>query len=162
MRIRHSLTMFVVVGALMVGLSACLPLPITLVVSDQVTFASTSTGFSGTHQPTTCSLVSDDETQPYSCQLSFRVAIDPFRAGCAIVDGSLSSPDGTTTFAGVCHGSCASIAMSGSGTEADAPENGKPSENNPAIVNLALKRTSGCLSGPDSGTIVVSESSTSL
>jgi hypothetical protein len=133
--------------------------PVTSVVSDQVTFTATG-GLGGTYKSKTCSLVSDGETKPYSCGVSFHLGVNPLSGGCGVSGGSLKSPDGTTTFAGHCGGSCATLRMSGSATEADAPENGKPSTKYPATVNLTLTRLSGCLNTV-SGTIVVSESSTS-
>jgi hypothetical protein len=133
--------------------------PVTSVVSDQVTFTATGQ-LQGTYKSTTCALASDGETKPYSCGVSFHVGVNFGSGGCAVSGGSLKSSDGTTTFAGRCGASCAGLGMSGNATEADAPENGKPSNKYPATVNLTLTRLSGCLSSVY-GTIVVSESSTS-
>jgi hypothetical protein len=156
-------TLAAVVGLLALGsaaLTQCPPPP-TTVASDHVTLTATGGGLGPWHS-TTCPLVSDGETEPVSCNVSFHINTSGFTF-CA-VNGSLSSPDGTTTFAGrPCGASCrlGRLQTSVGGTEADAPENGKPSNSYPATVNLTMTRVSGQRLNTVSGTIDVSESSTS-
>jgi hypothetical protein len=127
------------------------------VVSDRVTFTATP-DLNGFYKSTTCSLVSDGEATPFSCDVSFSFGIDPFTGACGLSGGSLVSADGTTTFTGSCVSlSCDGFQLAGGGIEADAPENGKASPKYPATVDVAFTSLSGCF-GEIAGTIVVSES----